>query len=339
MKKNIFQIILLLLFSSFLSFSCKIKKIEKTNKINVICTIFPLYDWTSQIIGNDENINLSLLVKNGVDLHNFQPSTSDIVNISSCDVFIYVGGESDSWVDEVLKNSVNQNQKVINLMNELNDFLCEEEFIEGMQVSHEHEHEHGEKNHENHQHENHNEIEYDEHIWLSLKNAQICSEKITSILCETNSINEQNYHQNYENYKNQLINLDTEFSNSLKNLPFDTVIFCDRFPFLYLFRDYSINYFAAFNGCSAETEASFETVAFLSNKLKELKLNSIIKLEKSNDKLANTIIANAKMPSCNILTLDSMQTTTLREVFEGKTYIQTMKKNLENLQKALNKNE
>lgn len=328
MKKITFYICILAL-SLFVS--CKAKKMDTSNRVNIICTIFPEYDWARNIIDteNDTKTTLSLLVKNGVDLHSYQPSATDIINLKTCDVLMYVGGESDKWIGEVLENATNKNMIVINLMEILKNHIKEEEIIEGMQS----EHHHDENHNENHDEEN--EIDYDEHVWLSLKNAKIICEYFTKILCSLVPENALEYQTRLEEYLKKLDSMDFSFKAATSEYQNKTLVFCDRFPFRYLLDDYDINYFAAFAGCSAETEASFETVAFLANKLNELNLNSVIVLENSNKKIAKTVIENAKRPKCDILTMNSMQSVTLRQAFAGVSYIGEMQKNLETIQISL----
>lgn len=296
---------------------------DTSDRVNIICTIFPEYDWARNIIDteNDTKTTLSLLVKNGVDLHSYQPSATDIINLQTCDVLMYVGGESDKWIDEVLENATNKNMIVINLMEVLKNHIKEEEIVEGMQTEHHHEEE--------------NEIEYDEHVWLSLKNAKIICEHFTKILCNLVPENALEYQTRLENYLKKLDSMDFSFQSITSENQNKNLIFCDRFPFRYLLDDYDINYFAAFAGCSAETEASFETVAFLANKLNELNLNSVIVLENSDKKIAKTVIGNAKRPKYDILTMNSMQSVTLRQAFAGVSYIGEMQKNLEAIQTSL----
>ena len=324
MKKTFISLLILSTLLCFVSCN-KAKKTDISNKKHIVCTIFPEYDWTSFIRGNEDyETVLTLTVKNGVDLHSFQPSTQDIVQISTCDLFVYVGGESDNWVKDVLKNATNKNMKVINLMDVLKDNIKEEEIVEGMQAEEEEEENEGSE-----------EVEYDEHVWLSIKNAKICCEAITDAMCELVPQNAQMYKNNLNSYLSELSQLDSEYENAITSAANDTIIVCDRFPFRYLADDYNINYYAAFVGCSAETEASFETVAFLANKLNELNLNTVLTLENNNQKIARTVIVNAKKPLCDIFVLDSLQSTTLRQAFDGKTYISTMKENLETIKKAL----
>lgn len=316
MKNKIFIIALItLLFTG-----CKAKKMDTTGKIKICTTIFPEYDWAQNIIGqNNQDVILSLLIKNGVDLHSFQPTTQDILEIANSDLFIYVGGESDEWIKEALNTMTNKKLKVINLMECLDKVYEEQEGLEPEEES-----------------EDEEEIEYDEHVWLSIKNAKKFCQVIFQNLVEIDPKNMELYKTNLENYMNKLNSLDTQFQKTIKSAKYDTLIFCDRFPFLYLINDYNLNYYAAFKGCSSETQASFKTISTLAQKLQETNLNSIIVLEHSDKKLANTVITTAKKPLCNIIELDSMQTTTLNDIFNGKTYINTMEKTLDSIRKALN---
>lgn len=315
--------------------------------VKVVATIFPLYDWAKNVVGESKNVQLELLIKNGVDLHSFQPSTSDIVKISTCDVLIYVGGESDFWVSDALKNATNKNMLVINLMQELSDSVKEEEITEGMQ---------SEKsglqlaNHE------HDEVEYDEHLWLSVKNAELAVQKIAEVLKEKDKSEAELIEENENKYLAMLnqvqhdglqirhSELDSESTVDSDLRQNDgkvqkTIIVCDRFPFRYMTDELGIKYYAAFVGCSAETEASFETIAFLSNKLHELYESGTDKVfvtENSDQKIAQTVIKNAGLlGKCKIVTLDSMQATTLKDAQNGKNYIDVMK---ENYRKILEQN-
>lgn len=294
-------------------------KESKNDKLQVVCTIFPEYDWTRAIIGNNnDKVELSLIVKNGVDLHSFQPSTADVVKITSADIFIYVGGVSDNWVTEVLSNSKNPRMKVINLMDVIGDRAVITEHHEGEDESH------------------HNHISApDEHIWLSLENAKLCVRAIAQALDEAAPSMAFGFNKNCSDYLYKLNALGADFSNTVNNAREKTLIFCDRFPFRYLVEDYGLDYYAAFTGCSAETEASFETIAFLSHKLQELDARAVVVIENSDKKIARTVIQNANRPDTKIATLDSMQATTFDDATNGKTYLGTMYRNLETIQAVL----
>ena len=265
-------------------FAAKAKKSDKNNgKIKVVTTIFPEYDWVREILGEkSENVELTLLLGSGVDLHSYQPTIKDIAKISTSDIFIYVGGESDEWVDDVLANATNKNMKFINLMEVLGDKIKAEEIKEGMQAEEE-EHEHEAEGH------HHHDEEYDEHVWLSLRNTKVICTEIANALCEKDSANADIYKANLAAYSAKLDVLDAKYADVVKAGNKKTVLFGDRFPFRYLVDDYGLDYFAAFVGCSAETEASFETVIFLAKKVDELGLKSILTIEKSDKKIARTI--------------------------------------------------
>lgn len=281
-----------------------------------------------------------MLLDKGVDLHSYQPSTADISKISEADVFIYVGGESDEWVKDVLKQAKNKNLKVINLMDVIGDKAKEEEVKEGMQAEDEHDHDkdkdHDEKHDQDKEHDHDkDEPEYDEHVWLSLKNAKIFTKKISDVLSEVDKDNAKTYKANYKNYAKKLDELDKKYAEAVSSAKVKTLVFGDRFPFRYLVNDYGLDYYAAFVGCSAESEASFETVTFLAKKIDELGLKHILTIEGKNHKIAKAVIENTKNKSQKILTLDSMQSTTSNDVKNGASYLGIMEKNLEVLKKAL----
>lgn len=296
-----------------------------TGKIKIVTTIFPIYDWVKEIVGDNENVELTMLLDKGVDLHSFQPTADDIVKISACDMFIYVGGESDEWVEDALKEATNKNQVSVNLLNVLGSSVKEEEVKEGMEAEHEEEGEH----------EHEEEPEYDEHVWLSVKNAKVLCEKISAELCKLDVANKEAYQSNTTKYTAKLDSLDKEYEAAVKNAGVKTVLFGDRFPFRYLVDDYGLDYYAAFVGCSAESEASFETIIFLAKKADELGLKAICQIESSDGKIAKTIRDNTKSKNQEILTLDSLQSTTGEQAKSGKTYLSAMQSNLEVLKNAL----
>ena len=301
----------------------------KDKKIKIVTTIFPEYDWVMQILGDKaDKADVTMLLDKGVDLHSYQPSTADIAKISEADVFIYVGGESDEWVEDVLKQAKNKNLKVINLMDVMGDKAKEEEVKEGMQP----EEEHAEEAKDGKEAE---EVEYDEHVWLSLKNAKIFTKKIADVLSEVDKDNAKTYQANYESYAKKLDNLDKKYAEAVASAKNKTLVFGDRFPFRYLVNDYGLDYYAAFVGCSAESEASFETVTFLAKKIDELGLGNVLTIEGKNHKIAKTVVDNTKNKDQKVLTMDSMQSTTAKDVKDGATYLGIMEKNLEVLKEAL----
>ncbi len=319
---------------------------ESDGKLSIVTTIFPEYDWVMNILGdNPAGAEVTMLLDKGVDLHNFQPTAADILKVASCDMFIYVGGESDGWVEDALKESVNKDMIVINLLDVLGDAVKEEELVEGMQEEDEHDHDHDHDEDEDHDHdEDHDQDEdhdheegpeYDEHVWLSLRDAAKLTETISANICKMDSANEAVYKANTDSYIEKLNALDAQYSEAVSNASVKTILFGDRFPFRYLTDDYGLDYYAAFVGCSAETEASFETITFLADKVDELSLGTVMTIEKSDKKIAETIIQNTGSKDQNILTLDSMQSVTAEDVKNGTTYLSVMESNLEVLKEAL----
>ena len=476
-----------------------------SNKLSVVTTIFPEYDWVKEILGDKAgSTDLTMLLSSGVDLHSYQPTADDIVKISDCDLFVYVGGESDGWVESVLKNADNKNVKVINLLNVLGDSVKTEETVEGMQET-EHAHDHSkevstfedhevqdrslsdwagswqsaypfaldgtlddafaamaeegemtadeyktyyqngyktditniniEGDHiaftyedgkkvgsdykyigyyiqnwstgtkaamyrfeavdrtsgapiyiefndhmiesaapehfhirmsnesfdaivdpekswptffpddmtgedlcdhmEGHGHDHDHEEEADEHVWLSLKNAKTLVDAISNALQELDPDNKDAYAANAAAYIEKLSALDGAYQSAVDGAARKTVLFGDRFPFRYLVDDYGLSYYAAFAGCSAESEASFETVSFLAKKVDELKLPCVLTIEGKNHKIAETIVENTAEKNQKILTMDSMQSMTSEDVTNGTTYLSGMEQNLSVLKETL----
>lgn len=292
-----------------------------SNKLNIVTTIFPAYDWVREILGAEtDRAEITTLLDSGVDLHSYQPTVDDIVKISDCDLFLYVGGESDGWVEDALKNAPNKERKVIRLLDVLGDSAKAEETVAGMQ---EEEHDHEE------------EAEHDEHIWLSLKNAQVLVAAISEALQETDSARKDTYAANAAAYVEKLSALDGEYRAAVDSGKYKTLLFGDRFPFRYLADDYGLDYYAAFPGCSAETEASFETVSFLAGKMDALGLPCVLTIEGTQHKIAETIVQNTAQKNQQILTMDSMQAVTANDAASGVSYLSIMEKNLSVLKKAL----
>lgn len=300
---------------------------NKTDKLSIVTTIFPEYDWVREILGDKaDNAEVTMLLDNGVDLHSYQPTADDIVKISDCDLFIYVGGESDEWVEDALRNAANRNMKVINLLEVLGDSVKTEEIVEGMQEE-EHEHEDAEE----HEHEE----EVDEHVWLSLKNAKMLVRVISKALQELDPNNKDIYAANADAYVKKLSALDAEYQTAVDAASNKTILFGDRFPFRYLVDDYGLRYYAAFVGCSTETEAGFETISFLAKRVDELKLPCVLTIEGAQHKIAETIVRNTTAKNQRVLTMDSMQSTTSKDVKNGTTYLSVMEKNLSVLKEVL----
>ena len=331
--------------------------IEKgnSNKISIVCTTFPQYDWVKNILGEEaEHFNVTLLLDNGVDMHSYQPAVKDIATAGSSDLFIYVGGESDTWVEDALKEAKNKDLKAINLMETLDNFVKEEEVVEGMQeerksLGHSHEKPSKEKQEQTQKesHENSQEIngqkeaadeepEYDEHIWLSIRNAEIMVKNIEKAIEQLDSDNAKVYQNNAENYIKKLDTLDKQYANTIQNAKYKAILFGDRFPFRYMADDYDLKYYAAFAGCSAETMAGFETVTFLAKKADELRLPVILTIENSDGRIAEAVKSNTTKKNQKILAMNSLQSVTKEQIADGITYLQVMQENLSVLSEALN---
>ncbi|MBS5280650.1 MAG: zinc ABC transporter substrate-binding protein [Butyricicoccus pullicaecorum] len=308
------------------------KPTAQGDKLKIVTTIFPEYDWTREILGDQsERTEVTMLLDNGVDLHSYQPTADDLIKIAECDLFIYVGGESDGWVESALASTSNPDRAVINLIDTLGDSVKLEEVVEGMQET---EHDHEED--EDHAHDaDEQETETDEHVWLSLRNAQAVCQKIAEKLGEIDPEHEQAYTQNALAYIDQLAALDAKYQAAVDAANNKTLVFGDRFPFRYLTEDYGLNYYAAFVGCSAETEASFETIRFLAEKTDALGLSHVLTIENPNHKIAETVVANTSSKNQQVLSMDSMQSVTSKDVAAGATYLSIMEHNLDVLTQAL----
>jgi zinc transport system substrate-binding protein len=333
--------------------ACSAESNEKApaqKKVSIVATIYPQYDWLKNVLGDRlDAVNLKLLIKNGTDLHSYKPSAQDIAAIASADMVVYVGGESDEWIEKALKATPKDGRVQVNLMEALGDRVKEEEVVEGMQAEEEHHHEHGEEaeehehehhehaeEHEHEHHEHAEEAENDEHIWLSLKNAEILVRTLADAIAKVDTAHATEYHMNAALYVAKISALDAQYRAATDSAALKTILFGDRFPFRYLVDDYGIKYFAAFVGCSAESEASFETVAFLAGKMDSLALPAIFTIDGSNGKIARAILdASKKSKETPVLTLNSMQSVTDAQMQSGTDYLSIMQSNLEVLKKAI----
>ena len=326
MKKMISLLLCAVLIVSCLS-ACASEPAEPAadaDGIQIVTTIFPVYDWVSNVLGeNPADAEVTMLLDSGVDLHSYQPTADDILKISTCDLFLYVGGESDEWVENALKTALNPDMIVLNLLDILGDGVREEEVIEGMQAEEEAEEAEEEG------------PEYDEHVWLSLKNAAVFVGAVADALAQADPANAEVYAANAADYTAQLSALDAAYAETVGAAKGKTLLFGDRFPFRYLTEDYGLDYYAAFVGCSAETEASFETVLFLAQKVDELSLPAVLTIEGTDHRVAETIVQNTAAKNQPILTLDSMQSVTSADVEGGASYLSIMESNLSVLQDAL----
>lgn len=321
-------LVLMLVISTFAG--CE--RTTDDDRVEIVCTVFPIYDWTCNLIGESDDVAQRLLVNRGTDPHSYIPTPTDIAAIHASDVLIYVGGESDAWVSDVLDTVKNKDIKVISLLELLGDRAHLEETVDGMQCEdddchdHDHDHEHDEG-------EEHG--AYDEHVWLSLKNAELICDALAEELSAVLPDMAERIEANRDAYAESLSSLDARFEETVEAASTDLLIFADRFPFRYLVEDYSLDYFAAFSGCSADSEASFETVVFLSDKLRESGVGALIILESSTKDLASTVISNSGCEGVEIVVMDSMQSITARDVEGGVSYLSIMEKNLAALAAAL----
>ena len=288
-------------------------------KISIVATNFPAYDFARAVAGDKADIKL--LIKPGAETHDFEPTPSDIIDIKNSKFFVYTGGESDEWIEDILSDIDVKKTKLIKMMDSVE--AVEEETVEGMEHEHEHEHEHE---------ENEEEIEYDEHVWTSLKNAQKIVNKIKDELVQISPEHKDDFEKNAEEYNEKLNKLDKEFEEIVENGNRKVVVFGDRFPLRYFVEDYGLKYFAAFPGCSEQTEASSKTIAFLVNKVKSEKIPVVLKIEMSNGNIARTI---AEETGAKVLTFNTAHNVSADDFRNGKTYAKIMEDNLVVLKEAL----
>lgn len=323
-RAKCFSLLLAVLFAVS-AISCAKMPETSGGKVKIVCTVFPVYDWVRAIVGEEnENVSVSLLLNNGTDLHSYQPSAADIVTIASADLFVHIGGGSDEWVSDVLKTSGREEQNVLNLSELLADRMLHEEAPEGAEEEHVHD--------ETCDHEG--EV-YDEHIWLSLRNAALVSQSVCDALCEMDPERAERYRTNAEEYRAKLNALDAEYTEAVEDAQRKELLFGDRFPFRYLAEDYGLQCYAAFPGCSSETDASFETVIRLADVMDDRKLPVLMVTESSDQAVAKSILENTTAKDREILVLDSMQSVTAAQIAEGISYLTIMEKNLDVLCVAL----
>lgn len=303
---------LILILTATIICSCNQSNATDKKKLNIVASIYPEYAWLKKIIGeNDSLINISLIIKSGIDLHSYAPTATDIVTISESHAIVYIGGESDKWIKKALNATPKKDRIEINLLNELGNRVKTEEIVEGMQSV--------------------DDFDSDEHIWLSLKNAHYLVQKLAQIICKLDTLHAKKYQNNANAYIRKIDSLDAEFETVINNSKRRVLLFGDRFPFRYLVDDYGLKYYAAFAGCSAESEASFKTVAFLASKMDSENLPAILTIEHSNQNVAKAILrASKKSNNAKILMLNSMQSAN-----ETDDYLSIMQKNLEILKIAL----
>lgn len=318
MKKQIFLIFLIILLLT----GCAPLQ-QQTDKTKVVATIFPLYDFAREIAGDDAEVKM--LLKPGAEVHSYEPTPQDIIAIQNCDVFLYIGGESDEWVRNVLESIDTTHMQIVTLMDSVE---AAEEAEGGFAWNGEHEH----NENDTHIHEEQS-MEYDEHIWTSPKNAILMAEAIDKALQAADRSHADGYESRTTVYAEKLHQLDQDLTKTVAEAERNTIIFADRFPFLYLVRDYGLNYYAAYPGCSSEAEPSAATVAAIIEKVNETGVPIIFFIELSNRLMANTI---AEATGAEELLLHSCQNVSKEEFDRGESYLSLMNQNIVNLRKALN---
>ena len=334
------------LISTMLLFGCTNKEVSgpQSDRLNIVTSVFAPYDFVRQIVGDKAEV--SMLLPPAAESHSYEPTPQDIIKIQNCDVFIYGGGDSDAWVDGILESIDNKDMKVIKMLECVE--LVEEEIVEGMQHEHDEEDEHAKvdehdeadehQDEEAHQEEHeedhdHEAVEYDEHVWTSPKNAIKIVKAIEAAVIEADEMNKAAYEENTSAYVKQLQDLDAAFEKVIASGKRKEVIFADRFPLRYFVEEYVLSYYAAFPGCSTDTEPSAATVAFLIDKVKEDQIPVVFHIELSNERMADTICeaTGAKkrlFNACHNITKEDFE--------KGVTYLDVMKANVETIKEALN---
>jgi len=287
--------------------------VRQEGKINVTATIFPAYDFVRQIAG--DKVNLTMLLSPGAESHSFEPSPRDIITIQTSDVFVFVGGDSDMWIERILQSMDTEHMSIFAMI----DFV---DLVEGVACDHDHDdpaHICGD-------------VEYDEHIWTSPRNVIMIVREIAELLCEVDPVNADFYNENTLAYIEELEKLDAAFTEVAAGAKRNTIVFGDRFPFRYFADAYDLEWHAAFPGCSTETEPSAATVAFLINKIRAQRIPVVFHIELSNERMANTISGET---GAKKLMLHSVHNITRRDFDAGLGYLELMRRNVEALREAL----
>jgi zinc transport system substrate-binding protein len=320
MKRIGFFVCILVLLAAGLSAGGRKDAGTSNGKINVVATIFPPYDFAREIAG--DRVNLTMLLPPGAESHSFEPTPQDIIKVQNCDVFIYVGGESDAWVERILESMDTSRMSIVSLMDCVE--VVEELVVEGMQDE--------EEDEDGHDHEHEEEAEYDEHVWTSPRNAKLIVRKIADVLKQRDTPNAAVYEKNTESYLAKLSDLDTAFQTMISGAKRKTFIFGDRFPFRYFADAYGLSYFAAFPGCSTETEASAATVAFLVDKVRAEKIPVVFHIELSNEKIADVICEET---GAKKMLFHAAHNISKRDFDRGANYYDLMSQNVKSLKDAL----
>ena len=311
---------------------CAGSKKARSDKMQIVCTIFPAYDWTKTLLGSHEDeAEITYLQSDGSDLHSYEPSAKDLALISECDLFIFVGGESDSWSADAVKNAKNKKMKKIDLLEVLGSSVKDNSLADELD-SKESEEEGSGSAAEGKAKE---EPVHDEHVWLSPRNAEVFCNKITNALCELDQLHEEDYKKNLVSYRKKLNELDIRFSELAADSRISTLIFCDRFPFRYFAEDYGFKYYSAYSGCTSGEEASAEMLTLMSQKIDKLKINRVFTTEQPQSGIADTVISAAETKDIKTVKLDSMHSVDQKMIDEDTTYLSIMESNYDILEEAL----
>ena len=334
--KKLWAIFGLVLVVGLLAFLVLNREKFEQKKYSVVSTSFPGYDFARAVTKNT-NISTKMLVKPGAETHTYEPTPQDIIDIKNADMFIYVGGDSDTWVKKILKDVDTKKTHVVKLVDLVS--TVEEEIVEGMEDEDEHEHDHDhdhvkhdhdhDHDHESHEHKHdHDEEEegpeIDEHVWTSPKKAMEIVKKIAEVASEIDADEKNKINDNAEKYVAEIAQVDKDLHQAIDG-KISEIVVADRFPFRYFADEFGLKYAAAFSGCSEQTEASAKTISFLINKVKQDKIKKIYKIELSNGKIAETV---SKDTGAEVLELHSAHNVTADDFSKGVTYVDLMKRNL-----------
>ena len=328
--KHIASLLLTLALTLSLAACAAPREKADDGKLQIVATLFPYYDFARAIAG--DRADVTLLLSPGREAHSFEPTPLDAVTISESDVFLYNGGEGESWVDEMLA-AAGEHIAVTARMMDYVDAL-DEEFSEGMQGADSHDHD--DHSHDDHDHEDEHdsdEVEYDEHIWTSPKNAVVLCRAVCDAICGADPANEDFYRANCDAYCAQLEALDARFASLCESAPRKLLVFADRFPMLYFCREYGLDYRAAFHGCSGDTEPSLTTIKYLIDKVEDEHIPVVYTVDLSTKKVAAVV---SECTGAAVDTLYSMQTVSRADLDAGETYLTLMERNYEALRKGLN---
>ena len=322
MRKRLFAVLLALTLAAGLC-GCADRQRAEDGRLQVVCSVFPYYDFARQIGGDD--VDVTLLVAAGKETHSFEPTPLDVITLSQADVFLYNGGESEAWVDDILSAAGENIAVTLPLMPQVSALA--EEWAEGMEGAHdEHDHDHDHETHDS------DDIEYDEHVWTSPVLAKALCQAICDALCQADPAHREGYQARLTDYLAQLDGLDAAFREVVEAGHRRLLVFGDRFPLLYFCKEYGLDYRAAFHGCASDTEPSLATLKYLIDKVEDEEILVVYTIELSSRKVADAI---AETTGAKVLTFHSCQTVSRTEFDGGATYLSLMEQNVEALREGL----